>query len=185
MRKHYFFPCLGINLKFDEPVLEFEKMAVHRRLRSTSTFDLATLSTRHTLHIPYQLMDVYLASCNAEIELRDANDFEGAADELEILRMLFYAKGIAPFLIPFCTTYSVNAYSGINSRDSEALRKDLAPEMQEGLASDSGTLEAWPVDMSLLLLQTSHQQRDLTPATCEWVGSTFALWTRLEKEHLC
>jgi hypothetical protein len=112
-------------LKFEEPLLEVDNLAIRPRLFPTSTFDLATLETRHKLNLPYQLMDVYLGDCKTELEIRGASDFEQAADRLQIIRMLFYLEGIAPFLVPFCTTYSVNDYSGINSRDSELCARRL------------------------------------------------------------
>lgn len=179
----YFFPCLSIAPKFDAAVLEFGEMAVRRRMFRTSTFDLATLSTRHTLHLPYQLMDVYLMTCTAELEIRGAEHFEQALDRLEIYRFLFYVHGVEPFLVPFCTTYSVNEYSGINSRDSQTLREKLPAEMQNGLTSDAGTLEAWAVDMSLLVLRPSVVPWDLTPTICDRVASQFALWVQLEGKY--
>jgi Apea-like HEPN len=179
----YFFPCLGIDPKFDEPLWESGNISVRRRLFPTSTFDLATLASRHTLHVPYQLMDVYLADCHLEFEIRGARDFQQAADQVQVVRMLFYLQGLAPFLVPFCTTFSVNDYSGINARDSEALRKRLSPEMQNGLTSESGTLEAWAVDLSILLLRTSGQPQEMTSRMCEKVASDFVLWTRLEEKH--
>ena len=112
---NYFFPCLGIETKFDEPLIELENLAIRRRLFPTSTFDVATLETRHKVHFPYQLIDVYLANCKTELEVRGVKHFEEAADRVQIIRMLFYLEGIAPFLVPFCTTYSVNDYSGIKS----------------------------------------------------------------------
>jgi hypothetical protein len=179
----YFFPCLHINPKFNEALWESGNIVLRRRLFPTSTFDLATLDSYHTLHIPYQLMDVYLSGCHLELEIRGAQDFQQAADRAQVLRMLFYVQGLAPFLIPFCTTYSVNDYSGINARDSETLRKRLSPEMQNGLTSKSGTLEAWAVDMSTLLLRVASQPHEVTSQMCEQVASEFTLWTRLEEKH--
>jgi hypothetical protein len=179
----YFFPCLGINPKFDESLWESGNVAVRRRLFSTSSFDLATLAASHNLHVPHQLMDVYLSDCHLEFEIRGAQDFQQATDQMQVLRMLFYLKGLAPFLVPFCTTYSVNEYSGINARDSETLRKELSPEMQTGLTSESGKLEAWAVDMSMLLLRTEGQPQEVTTRMCEKVVSEFSRWDQLEKKH--
>jgi hypothetical protein len=59
-----------------------------------------------------------------------------------------YSSGVSPFLCPFVTTYSINDYSGINSRDSEVPRGKTYPGMETGLTSDAGTLEAWPLELS-------------------------------------
>jgi len=69
--------------------------------------------------------------------------------KLGALLLGLYTVGISPTIAPFVTTYSINDYSGINSRDSELLRAKLPPDMQEGLTSESGTVEAWPVHLSL------------------------------------
>jgi hypothetical protein len=101
----FFFPCLSIVPDFKDTRLECEKITVHHRLFPTSTFDLATLQTRHTLHIPYQLMDVYLSVCKLEIEIKGSSSYDEAVEHLQVIRLLFYVQGLSPFLVPFCTTY--------------------------------------------------------------------------------
>lgn len=70
MPKHKFhFPVL-----FWRPAEEFDSVveppfALIRRKWETTVFDLATLASRHRLHLPYQLMDVLLSRCNLEIRV--------------------------------------------------------------------------------------------------------------------
>ncbi len=179
----YFFPILGIRPGFQESLWESGEIAVRRRLFPVSTFDLATLATKHTLHIPYQLMDVYLPECQLELEVRGASDFQVAADRVQIVRMLLYVHGVVPFLLPFCTTYSVNCYAGVNARDSATLRSKLPPEMEKGLTSEDSSLEAWPVDMSMSIIQMANRPNEMTKTMCESVVSEFSTWTNLEAKH--
>jgi hypothetical protein len=114
----------------------------------TTVFDLATLASTHKLHLPYQLMDVMLSQCNLEVQV-EASDLNHAVDQLNSLFLGAYLTGASPSLAPFATSHSVNDYSGINSRDSESLRKNLPPQRQTGPSSDDIKVEAWPVHLSL------------------------------------
>ena len=149
MPKHKFhFPVL-----FWRPAEEFDSVveppfALIRRKWETTVFDLATLASRHRLHLPYQLMDVLLSRCNLEIRV-EAEDLGQAVERLNSLFLGAYLVGASPSLAPFATSHSVNDYSGINSRDSESLRKDLLPDLQAGPSSNDITVEAWPVQLSL------------------------------------
>jgi len=144
----YFFPALFLVPKFDAPIIERGHYCVAKRRWTTSTFDLATLATKHKLHLPYQFMDVFLSRCNLEICVRQKDSFEDAVAWLRSLKLALYGSGVSPFVTPFGTTHSINDYSGINSRDSESLRAKMPTEMQEGLTSNTGTVEAWPLDLS-------------------------------------
>jgi hypothetical protein len=144
----FYFPVLFVIPELAEQATECRGFLVTKRLWETSTFDLATLATKHRLHLPYQLMDVLLSRCNTEISI-EATSHEEAISLFGNLRLALYTEGLSPFLSPFVTTHSINEYSGINSRDSGLLRKKLPEGMQEGLTSDSGTLEAWPLELSL------------------------------------
>jgi hypothetical protein len=144
----YYFPLL-----FLEPEVSFisatqSPFRLTRRRWTTSTFDLATLATKHRLHLAYQLMDVLLGHCHLELQV-DAVDREQAIESLSAILLGLYMHGVSPTLAPFVTTHSINEYSGINSRDSEGLRAKLPPELQEGLTSTTATIEAWPVNPSL------------------------------------
>jgi hypothetical protein len=144
----YFFPALLIVPEFDAMGIEHDRYSLAKRRWSTSIFDLATLATKHRLHLPYQVMDVFLARCHSEICVRERPSLESAVDSLKSLKLALYGSGISPFVTPFGTTHSINEYSGINSRDSETLRQEMPIQMQTGLKSDEATLEAWPVDLS-------------------------------------
>lgn len=67
---------------------------------------------------------------------------------LQALRLALYAESITPFIVPFVTTYLINEYSGINSRDGDSLRAKLPVGMRQGLTSEAGRVEAWPVALS-------------------------------------
>ena len=92
-----------------------------------SLFDFATLATKHRLHLPYQAMDVFLSRCNVELCVSGKQSLAGANEAFQKLRLSLYSSGVSPFLCPFVTTYSINDYSGINSRDSETLRAKMYP----------------------------------------------------------
>ena len=177
----YFFPILSLIPKFDVSTLDCGEFRVHRRLRSTSIFDLATLSTRHSLHLPYQLMDLYLSGCNLEVEILGSSDHEEALNLVQIIRSLLYLRGVFPFVIPFVTTHSINQYSGINSRDSELLRLKLPESERTGLTSETGNVEAWPADLTLQVISFTGIRE--TPAQM-WtdVGGELPLWKTLESQ---
>lgn len=113
-----------------------------------STFDLATLATRHQLHLPYLLMDVFLANCNLEVGV-SADTVEEATTKARRLRAMLYLAGMTPFPLPFVATHSVNEYAGINSRDSESLRANLPEGLREGITSAPTPIEVWPVERVL------------------------------------
>lgn len=83
-----------------------------------------------------------------ELRISGRASLEEATAAFRSFRLALYATGLSPFLSPFVTNYSINEYSGINSRDSESLRKHLPPGMEKGLTSEAGTLEAWPLELS-------------------------------------
>jgi hypothetical protein len=144
----FFYPLLFLTPGFDGEAAQWDSFRLARRKWETSTFDLATLATRHKLHLPYQAMDVFLSRCNMELRVSAKRSLADASDAFGSLRMALYATGVSPFLCPFVTTHSINDYSGINSRDSDVLRPTLHPGMEIGLTSDAGMLEAWPVELS-------------------------------------
>jgi hypothetical protein len=143
----YYYPALFVAPDFTEEVLEAGPYRLARRLWGTAIFDLATLATKHTLHLPYQVMDVFLGRCNVEIGV-EGTTREEAGERLQALRLALYSEGVSPFIVPFVTTYSVNEYSGINTRDSEDRREQLPEGLRDSLTSDSGRVEAWPVELS-------------------------------------
>jgi hypothetical protein len=178
----YFFPCLILVPKFEGNSLKFAGITVHRRLWETSTFDLATLETKHVLHLPYQLMDVYLRACHLEIEIRGDLVRDEVIDEMQMIRALLYLRGVTPFMIPFVTTHSINDYSGINSRDSELLRDKLPDGVKEGLRSGDGTLEAWYCDRTWTLIRDASSI-DITSEVFAAVTSELDRWKQVERDH--
>jgi hypothetical protein len=99
----------------------------------------------------YQLMDVLLGRCNFELQV-DAVDRDQALESLSAILLGLYMHGVSPTLAPFVAAHSINEYSVINSRDSEGLRAKLPAELQEGLTSETATVEVWPVNLSLQCL---------------------------------
>jgi hypothetical protein len=178
----YFFSTVAVFPQFEEKMLRFGQFAVHRRLWQTSTFDLATLATKHTLHIPYQLMEVFLGDCHLELELDWDGSFESAQEEMEIIRALLYLDRLAPFVIPFVATHSINDYSGINSRDSELLRPKMPEEMRAGFTSNDGKVEAWYMDSTLKLIRASGTDR-LSAKHCADMGARLNHWRQIEQQH--
>src|SRR5215216_1929430 len=145
----YYYPILFLIPDFSEQEVERPPVRLAKRRWITSTFDLATLATKHKLNLPYQLIDVFLSHCNLELCLNGQSSIEQANATFEAFRLGLYASGISPFIAPFITTHSINDYSGINSRDSDLLRDSLPPGMKEGVRSGEAILEAWPFELSL------------------------------------
>jgi hypothetical protein len=179
---NYFFPCLILVPRFDDISLKFGNIIVHRRLWDTSTFDLATLETKHVLHLPYQLMDVFLRACHIEIEINGHSQRDAAFNEMQLIRTLLYLRGVSPFMIPFATTHSINDYSGINSRDSDSLRDKLPEALKKGLTSESGTLEAWYCDRTWTLVRDASVI-DVNPESFASVTSQLTSWRNIEREY--
>jgi hypothetical protein len=119
----YYFPTLLLYTEIGEDLeIDSEKYKIIRRAWDTSIFDLATLATRHKLHLPYQVMDVLLRSCNCEIAVKNAATPDEAIKLFNHLRLGLYISGASPFCSPFLATESINSYSGINSRDTSIAR---------------------------------------------------------------
>src|SRR3954470_20902765 len=124
----YYFPLLSLIPDFPEAEIERPPFRIAKRRWQTSIFDLATLATKHKLHLPYQVMDVFLSRCNLELCLTEQGSLDEAIATFQAFRLALYTSGLSPFISPFITTHSINEYSGINSRDSEMLREKLDPE---------------------------------------------------------
>lgn len=174
----FFYPLLFLMPGFEGEAVEHPPFRLARRKWETSTFDLATLATKHRLHLPYQVMDVFLSRCNAELCVSGKLSLAEANEAFQNLRVALYSSGVSPFLCPFVTTYSINEYSGINSRDSEMLKAKMYPGMEEGLTSDAGTLEAWPVELSFECIVVSDGLL-VTDATFSAAATKAAVWERL------
>src|SRR5688572_22008608 len=108
MAASYHFPLLFLVPEFSEPELENSQFRLVKRRWTTSTFDLATLATKHKLHLPYQVMDVFLSSCNVELCILNHTSIETAIQAFQSFRLALCAEGLSPFLSPFATTHSIN-----------------------------------------------------------------------------
>jgi Apea-like HEPN len=172
----FHFPALFLVPDFTEETITHGRFRLARRLWQTSTFDLATLVTKHTLHLPYQVMDVFLGRCNLEIGIEAAN-LKEATRRLQAIRLALYSEGISPFIVPFVTTYSVNEYSGINSRDSGSLRDELPEGLREGLTSETGHVEAWPVELCFQCVVLG-KRLEVTPQAFARAGEKAEEWMK-------
>lgn len=175
----FYFPLLVLRPSDDlVEIVERDPYSLARRKWQTSTFDLATLATHHRLHLPYQVMDVLLSVANLELAITAAS-LELAFKSLSALKLGLYVSGISPFIAPFATSYSVNAYSGINSRDSEALRANLPAGMQSGLTTAAGTVEAWPFENSFQCI-VIPEQTTISPWVFQQAVSRASRWLEIE-----
>ncbi len=147
----YYAPILFLVPGNDMEDRRVGQFALMLRRWEVSIFDLATLSTKHRLHLPYQLMDVFLQRCNMEIAVA-ATSVEEAIRRVQLLKAMLYVQGIAPTVSPYIATHSVNQYAGINSRDSGTLSEQLHEGLREGITSKTDTVEVWPLDLSLSLV---------------------------------
>ncbi len=177
----FFFPCLILNPSFDGEIIRVGEFAAHKRLWQTSTFDLATLAARHKLHLPYQIMDVFLSGANCELEVQ-AEEIGDALSKAEVFKAMLYLNGTSPFVMPFVSSYSVNQYAGINSRDSKLLAKDLPDTLKSGITSDHATVEAWPNELTF---HTIHykRQKELKEEAFRKAAWQVNLWRTLEGSH--
>jgi hypothetical protein len=178
----YFFPVLFLVPEFETPSIVKGNLCLAKRRWETSIFDLATLATRHKLHLPYQVMDVFLSKCNAEVCVKQQASLEDAVAHLRSLKLALYGVGVSPFVTPFVTSHSINAYSGINSRDSDSLRSKLPVGMQEGITSDTASVEAWPLDLSfqcVVLPDSLQVSSELFSNACD---NAFA-WSSMIASH--
>jgi hypothetical protein len=177
--KAYYFPLLFLFPAFDGDAIESGGYCLSKRKWQTSTFDLATLDSHHMLHLSYQVMDIMLHRCNLELTVPSAASLDEAVSLFQALRLGLYIEGVTPFLSPFVTDYSINEYSGINSRDS-GLLDELDPGLREGLRSAETTIEAWPLELSFQC--HTLEKRKVTSDVFAKAAKFAATWLRLTKE---
>ncbi|WP_018142068.1 HEPN domain-containing protein [Thioalkalivibrio sp. ALJ7] len=123
-------------------------------------------------------MDVLLSHCNLELSV-EAEELSQALEYINSLFLGAYLADASPSLAPFATSHSINDYSGINSRDSGSLRKDLPPDLQIGPSSDDIALEAWPVQLSLHC-RTLPNALGITVNQFKLAGEKAKQWMALE-----
>jgi hypothetical protein len=178
MAQTFFFPILFLEPESDSTTVHCPPFRLAARRWETTTFDLATLATRHKLHLPYQVMDIMLGNCNLEIEV----EADGLPEAIDLLHTVMFAMclgGSSPAIAPFAVTHSVNEYSGINSRDSDLLRDKLPPELRSGIRSDTTTVEVWPVQLSFTC-QLIREQIATSPEQFAAAAAAALRWRQLE-----
>ncbi len=177
----YHFPLPLIVPEPDLHSVELSPYRVSRRLWHTSTFDFATLATKHKIHLSPALLEALLSRCNVEVAV-EADSLDKAVDRLNILLLSLYLEGVPPTLAPVATTHSINEYSGINSRDSDLLRSRLPEGLQAGITSTSATVEIWPVHLSLSC-QRLDKSIALSKASFGAAAFQANRWARLEGQY--
>lgn len=178
----YYFPVLFLIPDFEESELNISGFALSKRKWETSSFDFATLATKHKIHLPYQAMDIFLAHCNLEVRVSGAATVREAIRKFRALQVALYRSGISPFLSPFITTHSINAYSGINSRDSGVWLDQLPEGMRTGITSDIDTIEAWPYELSFDC-RTINDKRDISAESFNEAAKFADEWMRAASEN--
>ena len=179
MQTSFYFPLLFLTPRFDNDLVA-GRYGLAARKWETSTFDLATLATRHDLHLPYQVMDVMLARCNLELAIHEAASQEEAVEYLDCFRVGAYLAGCSPFVAPFITTKSINEYSGINERDS-ALERGVKPKIPSDFSSTVGKMSAWPLELSFSCITKPNALR-ITEDRFSNAVRTAEAWRLLSKE---
>lgn len=176
--KSYYFPVVFLMPGFEESEINIGHFTLSKRKWRTSTFDLATLATKHKLHLPYQAMDIFLGHCNLEICISNVETIEEAQQKFRAIQIALYKTGISPFLSPLISTHSINSYSGINTRDN-GLSLDMLPgALRTGLKSNQDIVEVWPLELSFDC-QTINEKRSVSIESFYVAGKFAAEWLRI------
>lgn len=178
----FFFPCLGLVPGDLPPVVATGQAVLRRREWQTSTFDFATLGASHKLRFSWHLLDVLLNACHLEIEIRDACDFAAAQERARVLQAMLYLQGVSPFIMPIGMTHTLRDYSGINYRDSSAMRDKLPAELQRGFVSAEGTIEGWLHEPTFQAI-TAGQDRIVSAYKFTDAAEAAGRWAALEDQH--
>lgn len=123
-----------------------EPFRVSRRDWNIDLFDLATLASRHKLHMPYEAMSVLLREVNCELAVTGDISHLEAVDMARSFRAALYAQRLSPAVVPYVASHSINAYAGINARDGD---RKVPDGLAGGITSRTDTVEVWPVELSL------------------------------------
>lgn len=143
----FYLPLTVFHPVFEGPVVEAPPFTLAKRRWEVSTFDLATLQTRHRLHMPYEAMSVMLTDVHSELSVGGEISHLEAADLGRSFRAALYGLGLSPSVIPFVASHSINDYAGINSRDAPVPSPGMHPELREGITSETATIEVWPLEL--------------------------------------
>ncbi|MDO8985795.1 HEPN domain-containing protein [Cypionkella sp.] len=128
-------------------------------------------------------MQVYLRHVHLEIAV-DAPDHPTAWRLLDTLRAVLYSRGLKPTVAPFATSYSLNAYAGINSRGSETLRAKLPDGLRDGIQAKETKVQAWPTELFLTCHRGGPDLTEMiTPEDFLSAVEACAIWQRIEDKH--
>lgn len=118
-----------------------------KRKWEVSTFDLATLATRHKLNLRYEAMSVMLEDVHSELAVTGSLSHLEAVDFGRSFRAALYGQRVSPSVIPYVASHSINEYAGINARDAPSPPANLNEGLREGITSDTSTVEVWPMEL--------------------------------------
>jgi len=178
----FFFPCVGLIPNDLPPVIEADGAALRCREWQTTAFDFATLGASHKLHFSWHLLDVFMGQCNLEIEIRDVDDFGVAQERVRVLQSMLYLQWVSPFIIPVGMSHGLRDYSGLNHRDSPALRDKLPVQLQTGFTSSDGQIEGWLHEPSLECIAIQNK-RAISAQVFLAAASAADQWRALEQKH--
>jgi hypothetical protein len=184
MKRTFYFPMLWLIPLFEKDVFVGKGFAVHTRKWDVSIFDLYSLAAqKHPLRLPAELMQVFLGQVNLEIEIC-ATDVQEAAEILERIRLLLYVNGVTPTLAPFASSFSLNAYAGINDRSGQ-FREKMHEGLREGITHETARVETWPYELSFSCIRGSDGETttNLTEKALQAVSDDLAVWTELEQRQ--
>lgn len=176
----YFFPCLFLIPEQGMTDVQRRPYSFLIRRWDVSIFDLATLQSKHDLHVSHELMNVFLGNCNSEIRVA-ADSVQEATDKVQLLRAMLYLRGITPFVLPFISSHSINEYAGINSRDSDYMRGGLPSGLQQGITSKTSKVEAWPLELSFQSICVG--KKTINSSVFEDACGMVAKWEPLVTQH--
>jgi hypothetical protein len=163
---------------FDADSVEAPPFTLAKRKWQVSTSDLATLATRHTLHMPYEAIAVMLEDVHCEVAASGSISHLEAVDMTRSFRAGLYSQRISPSVVPFVATHSVNDYAGINSRDSSVSSLNLPEGLRQGITSESATVEVWPMELYTAAWRL-HQRVDVTEANVREASAKATAWREM------
>jgi hypothetical protein len=92
--RRFFFPCIGIDAPmFEKHFIMNSEWSVARRLWQTTTFDLATLASKHRLHLSWHLMEALLGGVNCELAIGGVDDYQAGREHVRLLPRRLHRVG--------------------------------------------------------------------------------------------
>ena len=152
---------------------------VSPRRWTVDIFDLATLASRHKLHMPYEAMSVLLQDVNCELAVAGDISHLEAVDMSRSFRAALYAQRLSPAVAPYVASHSINAYAGVNARDGQ---RPVPDGLEAGITSRTDTVEVWPVELSLSAWRIYERAR-LTESHVLLAGQHALTWLEMAKRQ--